>query len=65
MFLGWFLVRFPEKMLLREVQQLYCQLLSHPTSNMVDNKLRYLVLHNIHTFLLEEEHRMMVAEAGC
>jgi len=62
---GFFLTRHADLMLTKQVKDVYHQMLATATDSVITVHLLCQVLVNIHTYLVEEEQRMMRAEAEC
>jgi len=62
---GFFLTRHSELMLTNRLKELYHLMLASPADSPTTVRLLSQVLTNIHSYLVEEELKMMKAEAEC
>ena len=62
---GFFLTRHSELMLTKRLKDLYHRLLAGPADSPTAIQLLCQVLTNIHAYLVEEELKMIKAEAKC
>jgi len=62
---GFFLTRHSDLMLASRLKELYHQMLTSRANSPTAVRLLCQVLSNIHSYLVEEELKMMKAEAEC